>query len=91
MVSTTSDGGEVPWTLTINYGDGKYTATVASEHGENEPKEFKVDGATVSMTVPYQGEDYEIKLKLVGDKLSGTWSGNGDNGDTTGTKASGSV
>ena len=90
MVSTTSDGGGVPWTLTINYGDGKYSASVGAEHGESEPKDFKVDGANVSMTVPYQGDDYEIKLKLVEHKLSGTWSGDGDSGDTTGTKASGS-
>jgi hypothetical protein len=90
MVSTTSDAGEVPWTLTIAYGDGKYSASVASEHGENAPKDFEVDGANVSMTVPYQGEDYEIKLKLAENKLSGTWSGNGDSGDTKGTKASGS-
>jgi hypothetical protein len=90
MVSTTSDGGEVPWTLTIDYADGKYGATAASGEGENPAKDLKVDGTNVTLIVPYQGEDYEIKLRLADDKLSGTWSGNGQSGETKGMKASGS-
>jgi hypothetical protein len=88
MVSSTSDGAEVPWTLAIHYKDGNYSASLASEEGESEPKSFKVDGDNISMRVTYQGEDYEIKLKRSGEKLTGTWSGNGDSGDTKGERAS---
>lgn len=88
MVSSTSDGTEVPWTLTIHYKDGNYSASVATDQGEQEPKSFKVEGDTVTMQVSYQGENYEIKLKHSGEKLTGTWSGNGDSGDTKGERAS---
>lgn len=90
MVSSTGDGNEVPWTLTIQYKDGNYSATVSTGQGEAEPKNFKVDGDDISMGVDYQGEEYEIKLKHSGEKLIGTWSGNGDNGDTKGERASAS-
>ncbi len=88
MVSSTSDGGEVPWTLTIRSKDGTYSATVGGDEGTSEAKNFKVDGDNVSLLVNYHGEDYEIKLKRSGQKLTGTWSGNGDSGDTKGERAS---
>ncbi|MGA8026985.1 MAG: hypothetical protein WB992_07555 [Bryobacteraceae bacterium] len=85
MISTSDH--EISWTLTIRYEEGKYQAVAATDDGEGPIKELKVEGRNLTFTVPYQGQDYEIKLKLVKDKLSGTWSGNGDSGDTTGTKA----
>ena len=85
MVSTSDH--EIPWTLIIRQEEGKYSASASIEDGDAAVKELKVDGRNLTFTVPYQGQDYEIKLKLVKDKLSGTWSGGGDSGDTTGTKA----
>ena len=91
MVSSTSDGGEIPWTLTIHSTGGTYSATAAVDEGESEAKNFKVDGDNVSMLVNYHGDEYEIKLKHAGQKLTGTWSGNGDSGDTKGERASSST
>ena len=91
MISSTSEGGQVSWTLTIHREEGKYSAIASSDDGEGPVKDFKVDGRNVTLIVPYQGQDYEIKLKLVEDKLSGTWSGSGDSGDTTGKKAAAPV
>lgn len=88
MVSSTPDGNDIPWTLTIRYKDGSYSASMSTEHGEEEPRDFKVDGDNVSMGVTYEGDEYEIKLKYSGDKLVGTWSGNGNSGDTKGARAS---
>ena len=69
MISTTPDGGEVPWSLTINYGDGKYSATVASEHGENAPKDFKVDGANAVFTDSKSFKSVSTPVKVeTGDK-----------------------
>ncbi len=87
MTSSTSDGGQIPWSLTIKFDDAGYSATASTEDGESPVKEFKVDGPNVSFKVPYHGDYYDIKLKLVEDKLAGTWSGGGDSGDTKGTKA----
>jgi len=87
MVAISPDGNEVPWTLTISYADGKYSGTLNSDQGEVPAKDFKTDGTMVSMTTPYEGNDYEVKLKLVDGKLKGTWSGGGDSGDVHGEKA----
>jgi hypothetical protein len=89
MVSTTPDGNDVHWTLSITYKDGTYSAMLGSGEGETAAKDFKVEGSKIHLRAPYQGEEYDIDLKLVDGKLSGTWSGNGDSGDTKGEKASG--
>ncbi|MBV9157193.1 MAG: hypothetical protein JO097_13100 [Acidobacteriaceae bacterium] len=88
MVSSTDDGNQIPWTLSITYVDGKYGASASTDSGENPVKDLKVEGKTVHFRVPYQGQDYDIDLKLVGEKLAGSWSGNGGSGDTKGEKAS---
>jgi len=87
MVSSTDDGTQTPWTLVVRYADGKYSATASVQQDENPAGNLKVDGNSITFTVPYQGEDYEIKLKLVQDKLTGTFSGNGVSGDTKGERA----
>lgn len=87
MVSITPDGDEIPWTLSITYQDGKYSATTGSREGEAEAKDVQIDASTVHLRVPYQGAEYSIDLKLKDNKLVGTWSGNGDSGDTKGEKA----
>ena len=86
MVSTSPDGNEIPWNLAISYADGKYAGTIKSDQGDLAAKNFKVDGTNVTLTVTYQDNDYEIRLKLVDGKLKGTWSGGGDSGDTHGEK-----
>jgi hypothetical protein len=87
MHSTTPDGNDVYWTLSITYKDGSYSATLASDDGETAAKDFKVDGLKIHLRAPYQGHEYDIDLKLVDGKLLGTWSGNGDSGETKGEKA----
>jgi|GEM_PF-2493591 len=87
MVSTTDDGSEVPWNLSITYEEGKYGATSSADGGEGPVKDLKVDGTSVHFRVPYQGDEYDIDLKLAGNKLAGTWSGNGASGDTKGERA----
>ncbi len=87
MVSSTSDGQEIPWTLTISGENGKYSASSATDNGETPAKDLKIEGNKVHLRVPYQGEDYDIDLQLKGDSLVGTWSGNGESGDTKGQRA----
>jgi hypothetical protein len=89
MHSTTPDGNDVYWTLSITYKDGSYSATLASDDGETAAKDFKVDGSKIHLRAPYQGHEYDVDLKMVDGKLVGTWSRNGDSGETKGEKASG--
>lgn len=86
MSSTTPDGDQVPWTLTITYADGKYSATSAAGEGEGPVSELKVNGTKLHFRVPYQGNEYDIDLKLDGDSLVGTWSGGGSSGETKGQR-----
>jgi hypothetical protein len=88
MLATTPDGSQIPWGLTITYANGKYGATASSpsNEGEGPVKDLTVDGSKVHFRVPYEGEDYDIDLKLDGNSLVGTWSGNGETGQMKGEK-----
>lgn len=87
MVSSSPDGNEIPWTLTIKLANGKYDATCVTDAGEQAVKDLNVDGHKLHFRVPYQGEDYDIDLKLEGGSLAGTWSGSSGSGATKGQKA----
>jgi hypothetical protein len=89
MLSTTPDGADVHWTLSITYKDGNYSALMSSDQGEDAAKDFKVEGSKIHLRAPYHGEEYDVDLTLVDGKLTGTWSGNGDSGATKGEKAAG--
>lgn len=89
MSSLTPDGDHVDWTLVITQKDGNYTGAIKdSENGQEPAKDFKVDGDKIHLRVSYQGDDYDIDLTHDGNSLKGTWSGNGQNGETSGKKAS---
>ena len=87
MVSET-DGDPVNWTLVLKDDGGKLTGTLTSPDGEAPAKDFSYEGGVIKFKAPYDDQEYEVELKLVGDKLDGTWSGNGNSGKTSGTKAS---
>jgi hypothetical protein len=89
MVSTTPDGADVHWTLSITYKDGTYSAMMGSDQGEDAAKDFKVEGSKIHLWAPYHGEEYDVDLRVMDGKLTGTWSGNGDSGTTKGEKAAG--
>jgi hypothetical protein len=86
MASAAPDGGTVVWTLTMKQEGGVWIATVGANDGDVPAKEVRVDGVSVHMKTPYNGDYYDIDLKLAGDSLTGKWSGNGDSGVTTGTR-----
>ncbi len=87
MISET-DGDPVNWTLVLKEDGGKLTATLESPDGEVVAKDFSYESGVIKFKAPYDDEDYDIELKLVGEKLDGTWSGNGNSGKTSGTRAS---
>ena len=89
MVSITPDGENLKWVLIIKEVEGKLTGSLASEDGEASTKDFSFADGVVKFQAPYQGEYYEIELKLADGQLNGTWSNGSDSGKTTGTKAEG--
>jgi hypothetical protein len=86
MTSETS-GDPVHWTLVLKDEGGKLTGFLTTDQSEQAAKGFKYEGSVITFKAPYEGEDYDIRLRLVGDKLDGTWSGGGGSGRTIGTKA----
>jgi hypothetical protein len=88
MVSETTDGDSIPWTLTLAETDGHWTATVSSSDGQVGPaSNVKVAGSTVHFQTQYQGNPYDIDLKLADGLLTGTWNGEGGSGKTTGKRS----
>jgi hypothetical protein len=86
MVSESSDGS-LQWVLNVKQTDGKLSATLNSDNGDAAVEGFTYENGVVRFKAPYQGELYDIELKLADSKLEGTWSGGGSSGRTYGTKA----
>jgi hypothetical protein len=76
----------VKWTLVLKESDGKLAAFLATDGGEQPAKDFTYADGVLKFKAPYQGEDYDIELKVTTGKLDGTWSGGGNSGKTSGTK-----
>ena len=88
MVSETTDGDSIPWTLTLAEADGHWTANVSSSDGQVGPaSNVKVAGNTVHFQTQYQGNPYDIDLKLADGLLTGTWNGEVGSGKTSGKRA----
>lgn len=83
-----SEGDPVHWTFVVKESDGKLAGFLATDDGEQAAKDFTYDNGVVRFKAPYQGQDYDIELKLSAGKLDGTWSGGGNSGKTSGVKAS---
>jgi hypothetical protein len=86
-MTSETDGDPVNWTLLLKDTDGKLTASMVSGENEIPVKSFSYTDGVLKFKVPYEGQDYDIELKAVAEKLAGTWSGDGNSGRTTGTKA----
>jgi hypothetical protein len=84
---TSETGGDpVKWTLVLKEADGKLTGFLATDEEEQAAKDFTYADGVLKFKAPYQGEYYDIELKVAGEKLDGTWTGGGDTGKTSGAK-----
>jgi hypothetical protein len=89
MVSVTPDGENLKRVLIIKEVDGKLAGSFATEDGEASTKDFSYADGVVKFQAPYQGEYYDVELRLADGQLTGTWSNGSDSGKTSGTKAEG--
>lgn len=85
-MTSATDGDPVKWTLLLKDNDGKIAASLVAGDNEAPAKDFTYADGVLKFKVPYEGEYYDIELKVTADKLNGTWSGAGNSGRTTGTK-----
>jgi hypothetical protein len=86
-MTSESTGDPLSWVLVIKEADGKLTGSLSSPDGEASVKELTYTDGVLRFKAPYQEQYYDVELKYTGNKLDGTWSGNGDSGRTYGTKA----
>ena len=80
-------GDLIRWTLVLKDVGGKLTAFLASGATGQLALGFTYVDGVLKFKAPYEGRDYDIELHPVGEKLQGSWSGAGDAGKTTGSKA----
>jgi hypothetical protein len=85
-MTSESSGDPVQWTLILKDSEGKLTASLDTDEGEQPAKDLTYVDGLLKFKAPYQDVDYDIELKAIEDKLTGTWSGGGDSGKTSGTK-----
>lgn len=85
-MTSKTNGDPVKWMLVLKEADGKLTAALASEKGEQPAKDFTYVDGVIKFKAPYNGEYYDVELRSVENKLKGKWQGNGDSGETSGTK-----
>ena len=85
-MTSETNGDPVKWPLELKETDGKLMGVLGAGEGAQPAKDLTYANGVIKFKAPYQGEYYDIELKMNGEKLDGTWSGNGDSGKTSGTK-----
>ena len=86
MTSETDDE-PVRWTLNIKGIEGKPDIYLSNKQGEQQVvKDASFVDGTLKFKAPYGDYEYDIELRMAGEKLSGTWNGNGNSGKTSGLK-----
>lgn len=84
----TPEGEALKFTLKIREEEGRISATLETSRGAMPAIEPKVEGSTVSFKVDYDGSRYTLTLKVSGDKLEGTYSGEQASGKVSGERQS---
>ncbi|MGE5644559.1 MAG: hypothetical protein ACM336_02085 [Acidobacteriota bacterium] len=85
-ISSAPGGGEVRWTLNVKEIDGKLVCTAGTEDGEVAVDDLKYENNVLTFKVPRADGAYDVTVKFNGDKLDGTWKGNGETGAIKGAR-----
>ncbi|HLH04611.1 MAG TPA: hypothetical protein VKX25_17725 [Bryobacteraceae bacterium] len=86
-MTSETEGDPVDWTLVLKDDGGKLAAFLSGTDGDQAAKDFTYKDGVLKFQAPYQGEYYDVELKVKDGKLEGSWSGGGSSGRTTGVKA----
>jgi hypothetical protein len=82
----TPDGEALKFTLKIREEEGRISATVEDARGAAPVIDPKLAGSAVSFKVDYDGSRFALALKVEGDKLEGTYTGEPATGKVTGAR-----
>lgn len=82
----TPEGEALKFTLKIREEEGRISATLENARGAAPVIDFKLEGSTVSFKTDYDGSRYTLTLKIEGDKLEGTYTGEPATGRVTGVR-----
>jgi hypothetical protein len=79
IVATTPQG-DMPAVLTLTEADDALKAEIEL-HGSKQPvSDEKIDEGVLTLRVQYEGTFYDVKAKIDGDAMDGTWAGGGESG-----------
>jgi hypothetical protein len=87
-MTSETDGDAIKWVLTVKEVEGKLTVICATGDGEKPAKDVTFTDGVLKFQAPYQDAYYGIMLKMIDNKLDGTWEGDGNTGKTYGSKNS---
>jgi hypothetical protein len=85
-VVATTPNGDMPSVLTLKMADGKVKVEYELAGMPRTVTDEKLDKDVLTMKVEYEGGVYEVEAKVDGDKMEGTWQGNGASGTLTGKR-----
>ena len=88
-VSTTNDGDEQTWTLTVKQDNGNLVATLGGGSlGDVGVEDFRAEGTTASFVAKTNSGSYGVKLTVKGSAVEGTFDGDQASGTIKGKKQS---
>ena len=87
--STTSDGDDQTWTLTVTKDGDKLNATLGGGSlGDVTVSDFKAEADKATFNAHTTNGDYAVKLTVKGANIEGTFEGEQASGTIKGTKKS---
>ena len=88
VVSTTNEGEKLKSVLTVTQADGKSDATLIMGTQAIPLQKIDVAADAISFRLDWGGTGVNVKAKLDGDKLTGTWTADtGETGPVAATRA----
>ena len=88
-VSSTTDGEDHEWTLTVKQENGNLAAIVEGGGlGDVQVQDFKAEGTTATFTAKTGSGSYAVKLTVTGASLDGSFDGEQASGTIKGKKRS---
>ena len=82
----TPDGEALKFILKVREEGGKLSGTADDRRGAMPLIEPKLEDSTLSFKLDYNGARYTLVLKISGDKLEGTYTGEAASGKISGTR-----
>jgi hypothetical protein len=79
LVAATPEG-DMPSVLTLKDVDGTLKAEIELQGTKRTVSDEKIQDGVLTMRVQYEGTFYDVKAKIDGDAMDGTWSGGGNSG-----------